>query len=196
MSRGQLSPIAVREASVMLLQPDTQRICSLWHPLHRLTRPSSVICWREAKDTQHKSQKLRGIQKHPWNIDICLLSQSPANKCLPYCARLHIDGCEFWAVFLKVFQSSIIQLGKNKTCSISLKNHTSIIDECDFVNQRVEIKPNVTTVSSDLQGMGHWELTVYLNKENRKGFTLKKKIQQAGSTAWRKFRPHRSRGGT
>lgn len=44
LSRGQLSPIAVREASVMLLQPDTQRICSLWHPLHRLTKPSSVIC--------------------------------------------------------------------------------------------------------------------------------------------------------
>lgn len=26
------------------------------------------------------------------------------------CARLHIDGGEFWAVFLKVFQSSVIQL--------------------------------------------------------------------------------------
>lgn len=47
LSRGQLSPSAVSEASVMLLQPDTQRFCNLWHPRHRLTKPSSVICWRE-----------------------------------------------------------------------------------------------------------------------------------------------------
>lgn len=44
LSLEQLSPIAVREASVMLLQPDTHKICSLWHPRHKLTRPSSVIC--------------------------------------------------------------------------------------------------------------------------------------------------------
>lgn len=35
----------------------------------------------------------------------------PTTKCLSYCARLHIYGGEFWAVFLKVFQCSVVQLG-------------------------------------------------------------------------------------
>lgn len=77
LSRGQLSPIAVREASVMLLQPDTQRICSLWHPLHRLTKPSSVICW-DGYTGQMTARRESGTQTllslHP-DLNICLTVQ-------------------------------------------------------------------------------------------------------------------------
>lgn len=98
LSRGQLSPIAVSEASVMLLQPDTQRICSLWHPLHRLTKPSSVICW-----DGHTEQMMRtGTQT--------LISLHPDLNNLPYCARLHVDGGEFRAVLLKVLQCAVFKL--------------------------------------------------------------------------------------
>lgn len=45
-SCGQLRPSAVREASVMLLQPDTHTVCSLRQPRHKLTKPSSVICYK------------------------------------------------------------------------------------------------------------------------------------------------------
>lgn len=50
-SRWQLRPSAVSDASVMLLQPDTHTICSLWHPRHKLTNPSSVICYEIETDT-------------------------------------------------------------------------------------------------------------------------------------------------
>lgn len=106
LSRGQLSPIAVREASVILLQPDTQRICSLWHPLHRLTKPSSVICW-----DGHTGQMTKRWGQD-WDINI----SPPRSEYLPYWARLHIDGGEFRAVLLKVFQCAIFQLE-------SLKNY-------------------------------------------------------------------------
>lgn len=109
LSRGQLSPSAVREASVMLLQPDTQRICSLWHPRHRLTRPSSVICWRQ--QTYKTNYKNTETHRHiPHTLLAVSSSSHPTTKYLSYCAWLHIDGGEFWAVFLKVFQCSIIQL--------------------------------------------------------------------------------------
>ncbi len=49
LSHWQLRPRAVREASVMLLHPDTQTICSLWQPRHKLTKPSSVICCKMDK---------------------------------------------------------------------------------------------------------------------------------------------------
>lgn len=47
-SRGQFKPRAVREASVRLLQPERQRACSRWQPLHICTTPSSVIRWGKA----------------------------------------------------------------------------------------------------------------------------------------------------
>lgn len=54
------------------------------------------------------------LQKHG-HIPHALLSVSPSppshNLMFSYCAGLHIDGGEFWAVFLKVFQCSIFQLG-------------------------------------------------------------------------------------
>lgn len=122
LSRGQLSPIAVREASVMLLQPDTQRICSLWHPRHRLTRPSSVTCWRQ--QTHKINCKTTEAYRHiPHALLSVPPSPHPTTKCLSYCARLHIDGGEFWAVFLKVFQCSIVQLGSNRKCTVLLIKH-------------------------------------------------------------------------
>lgn len=115
LSRGQLSPIAVREASVMLLQPDTQRICSLWHPLHRLTKPSSVICW-----DGHTGQMTERWGQDP---DSNMSPPRPrSSEYLPYCARLHIDGGEFRAVLLKVFQGAIFQLE-----SLNKRFHPSLI---------------------------------------------------------------------
>lgn len=119
LSLGQLSPIAVREASVMLLQPDTQRICSLWHPRHRLTRPSSVICWRrQTHVTDHKTP----TEAHG-HIPYALLSLLSApthftSKLLSYRARLHINGGELRAMLLKVFQCSVVQLGRNETANL------------------------------------------------------------------------------
>lgn len=49
LSLGQFCPRAFRMASVMLQQPEAHSDCSLWHPLHIVMRPSSVICkhvWR------------------------------------------------------------------------------------------------------------------------------------------------------
>lgn len=61
------------------------------------------------KKTDYKNTK--GMQ----SLSHALLSVAPAplptTKCLSYCARLHIYGGEFWAVFLKVFQCSVVQLG-------------------------------------------------------------------------------------
>lgn len=105
-SWGQLSPSAVREASVMLLQPDTHRICSLWHPRHRLTSPSSVICCRGKDDAEsiNEEKSGQGQTESLYTIKHC-----------SYYARLNVYGCEFWAVFLKVFQRSVVQLRTNRT---------------------------------------------------------------------------------
>lgn len=74
----------------------------------------AVIC--HLLEKTHKTGKFqihRDVQTHPPGITVSF----PTSKCSSYCARLHIDGSEFWAVFLEVFQCSIVQLGgkeKNK----------------------------------------------------------------------------------
>lgn len=45
--RGQFWPSAFRMASVMLEQPEAHKDCNLWHPLHIVMRPSSVICYKK-----------------------------------------------------------------------------------------------------------------------------------------------------
>lgn len=51
LSLGQFCPRAFRMASVMLQQPEAHRDCSLWHPLHIVMSPSSVICYERDKDS-------------------------------------------------------------------------------------------------------------------------------------------------
>lgn len=44
-------------ASVMLEQPEAHKDCNLWHPLHIVMRPSSVICYKKNNNniTSHNS---------------------------------------------------------------------------------------------------------------------------------------------
>ena len=51
LSLGQFCPRAFRMASVMLQQPEAHSDCSLWHPLHIVMRPSSVICYKKNNNT-------------------------------------------------------------------------------------------------------------------------------------------------
>lgn len=47
LSLGQFCPRAFKMASVMLEQPEAHKDCNLWHPLHIVMRPSSVICYKK-----------------------------------------------------------------------------------------------------------------------------------------------------
>lgn len=48
-----------------------------------------------------------------WKLNVCLWLFT--TKRFPYCARLHVDGGELGAVFLKVLQSAIIQLSQKQS---------------------------------------------------------------------------------
>lgn len=60
LSLGQFCPRAFRMASVMLQQPEAHSDCSLWHPLHIVMRPSSVICYKKNNNTITRNN--RGVE--------------------------------------------------------------------------------------------------------------------------------------
>lgn len=133
LSLGQLSPIAVREASVMLLQPDTQRICSLWHPRHRLTRPSSVICCKRhtrqiGKTQGHTNTSSKHPPTHTKHPYVCLTVQD--------CILMVVSSGQcFWRCF-NAPSSSWIQIQKILS--------TYVWTSCVFQQRRPKMSSQIT----------------------------------------------------
>lgn len=74
------------------------------------------------------------------------------------CARLHIDGGEFWAVFLKVFQCSIIQLctASEEQCSYTVAASSQSLNAitCDLVTPRqVQHLQHSAAITEGLEGV-------------------------------------------
>lgn len=64
LSRGQFCPRAFRMASVMLEQPEAHKDCNLWHPLHIVMRPSSVICYKKNNNNITSHNDAGGGARH------------------------------------------------------------------------------------------------------------------------------------